>query len=169
MRIALEAGARVVGVNNRNLHTFEMDLETTERVALVAASMGVPWQVRTVEGGGGQRQREKMVAQQGRYPLSLLVFSFEATKESQPKGRRARFRLWSRWLRESVRRKLRHHEKYACHICGELFWTRFPNTSSPPKCTLFFCRCVFLPCLSPGCKSVLSCLPVLSCHPFIPP
>lgn len=45
MRIALEAGARVVGVNNRNLHTFELDLETTERVALVAADMGVPWQV----------------------------------------------------------------------------------------------------------------------------
>ncbi|CBN76040.1 Bifunctional Indole-3-Glycerol Phosphate Synthase/Phosphoribosylanthranilate Isomerase (C-terminal) [Ectocarpus siliculosus] len=44
MTIALEAGARVVGVNNRNLHTFEMDLETTERVALVAAAMGVPWQ-----------------------------------------------------------------------------------------------------------------------------
>lgn len=45
MRIALDAGARVVGVNNRNLHTFELDLETTERVALVAADMRVPWQV----------------------------------------------------------------------------------------------------------------------------
>ncbi|CAM9625132.1 unnamed protein product [Pylaiella littoralis] len=44
MRIALNAGARVIGVNNRNLHTFELDLETTERVALVAADMGVPWQ-----------------------------------------------------------------------------------------------------------------------------
>ena len=44
MRIALNAGARVVGVNNRNLHTFEMDLRTTERVALVAADVGVPWQ-----------------------------------------------------------------------------------------------------------------------------
>eukprot|EP00904_Undaria_pinnatifida_P012423 jgi/Undpi1/8310/HiC_scaffold_25.g10779.m1 len=45
MRIALNAGARVIGVNNRNLHTFEMDLRTTERVALVAADMGVPWQL----------------------------------------------------------------------------------------------------------------------------
>ncbi|CAN0340425.1 unnamed protein product, partial [Hapterophycus canaliculatus] len=44
MRIALNADARVIGVNNRNLHTFHMDLETTERVALVAADMGVPWQ-----------------------------------------------------------------------------------------------------------------------------
>lgn len=45
MRIALSAGARVVGVNNRNLHTFELDLKTTERVARVAIEMGVPWQL----------------------------------------------------------------------------------------------------------------------------
>mmetsp|Transcript_24856 Transcript_24856/g.68523 ORF Transcript_24856/g.68523 Transcript_24856/m.68523 type:complete len:671 (-) Transcript_24856:1180-3192(-) len=31
--VALEAGAKVIGVNNRNLHTFQMDLETTEHVA----------------------------------------------------------------------------------------------------------------------------------------
>ena len=30
---ALEAGARVIGVNNRNLHTFTEDLGTTERLA----------------------------------------------------------------------------------------------------------------------------------------
>jgi indole-3-glycerol phosphate synthase len=33
LRIALDAGARVVGVNNRNLQTFEEDLGTTERLA----------------------------------------------------------------------------------------------------------------------------------------
>ena len=33
MRIALEAGARVIGVNNRNLHTFEVDMGTTGRLA----------------------------------------------------------------------------------------------------------------------------------------
>ncbi|NJN67877.1 MAG: indole-3-glycerol phosphate synthase TrpC [Chloroflexaceae bacterium] len=33
MRRALEAGARVVGVNNRNLHTFTTHLETTEHLA----------------------------------------------------------------------------------------------------------------------------------------
>jgi len=33
LKVALEAGARVIGVNNRNLHTFQMDLSTTERVA----------------------------------------------------------------------------------------------------------------------------------------
>ena len=33
MTIALEAGARVIGVNNRNLHTFEVDMGTTGRIA----------------------------------------------------------------------------------------------------------------------------------------
>jgi len=33
MAIALEAGARVIGVNNRNLHTFEVDMGTTGRLA----------------------------------------------------------------------------------------------------------------------------------------
>ena len=33
LEVALQAGARVIGVNNRNLHTFQMDLETTEHVA----------------------------------------------------------------------------------------------------------------------------------------
>lgn len=33
LNVALEAGAKVIGVNNRNLHTFQMDLSTAERVA----------------------------------------------------------------------------------------------------------------------------------------
>ena len=33
LEVALEAGAKVIGVNNRNLHTFQMDLHTTEHVA----------------------------------------------------------------------------------------------------------------------------------------
>lgn len=31
--VALKAGAKVIGVNNRNLHTFQMDLATTDRAA----------------------------------------------------------------------------------------------------------------------------------------
>lgn len=33
LRVALEAGARVLGVNNRNLHTFELDTTRTAQVA----------------------------------------------------------------------------------------------------------------------------------------
>jgi indole-3-glycerol phosphate synthase len=36
-RVALEIGAKLVGVNNRNLHTFEVSLETTERLAPLLA------------------------------------------------------------------------------------------------------------------------------------
>ena len=33
LNVALEAGAKVIGINNRNLHTFHMDLSTTHHVA----------------------------------------------------------------------------------------------------------------------------------------
>ncbi|EOD15413.1 hypothetical protein EMIHUDRAFT_245556 [Emiliania huxleyi CCMP1516] len=38
MRVALDAGARVIGVNNRNLHTFEVDMTTTSRCAALVPS-----------------------------------------------------------------------------------------------------------------------------------
>jgi indole-3-glycerol phosphate synthase len=38
--VALAAGAQIVGVNNRNLRTFELSLETSERLAaLMPASI----------------------------------------------------------------------------------------------------------------------------------
>jgi anthranilate synthase/indole-3-glycerol phosphate synthase/phosphoribosylanthranilate isomerase len=43
MEIALSVGARVVGVNNRDLHSFQLDLDTTERVLKVAARLGRTW------------------------------------------------------------------------------------------------------------------------------
>lgn len=39
LEVALACGARVLGVNNRNLHTFKLDLATTERVADRAAQL----------------------------------------------------------------------------------------------------------------------------------
>ena len=43
MTIALSCGAKVIGVNNRNLHTFQLDLETTERAIQVAQRAGISW------------------------------------------------------------------------------------------------------------------------------
>ena len=43
MEIALRCQATVIGVNNRNLHTFQLDLETTEKALEVAKSRGVDW------------------------------------------------------------------------------------------------------------------------------
>ena len=33
LNVALKSGAKVIGVNNRNLHTFKMDMDTTDRTA----------------------------------------------------------------------------------------------------------------------------------------
>jgi indole-3-glycerol phosphate synthase len=40
LETALEAGARDIGVNNRDLHTFETTLETTERLGPPAKATG---------------------------------------------------------------------------------------------------------------------------------
>ncbi|KAL3757780.1 hypothetical protein ACHAWU_000421 [Discostella pseudostelligera] len=39
--VALEAGARVIGVNNRNLHTFQLDLGQTEKIAMELTKRGL--------------------------------------------------------------------------------------------------------------------------------
>eukprot|EP01084_Bolivina_argentea_P263760 446546_1 len=43
MEIALDTGAHIIGINNRNLHTFELDLTTSEKVSRVATAKGVTW------------------------------------------------------------------------------------------------------------------------------
>jgi indole-3-glycerol phosphate synthase/phosphoribosylanthranilate isomerase len=43
LTVALRAGARVIGVNNRNLHTFQLDLATSERMAARLNALGLPF------------------------------------------------------------------------------------------------------------------------------
>ena len=40
LEVALQAGAKVIGVNNRNLHSFQMDLQNTERIAELLTKQG---------------------------------------------------------------------------------------------------------------------------------
>lgn len=49
MEIALNAGAKVIGVNNRNLHNFQLDLDTTARILKVAEKRGVSWKLNSQE------------------------------------------------------------------------------------------------------------------------
>jgi anthranilate synthase/indole-3-glycerol phosphate synthase/phosphoribosylanthranilate isomerase len=49
MRVALEAGAKVIGVNNRNLHTFVTDMGTTGRLAAMLPA-GSPVQLLSLSG-----------------------------------------------------------------------------------------------------------------------
>ena len=41
MELALESGAKIIGINNRNLNTLEVDLGTFERLASLAKGAGV--------------------------------------------------------------------------------------------------------------------------------
>jgi len=43
MEIALDCGAIVIGVNNRNLHNFQLDMNTTERVIEVLIKRNMKW------------------------------------------------------------------------------------------------------------------------------
>ena len=54
MEIALDCGSKVIGVNNRNLHTFQLDLDTTRRVIQVAEKKGFEWRPASTNDGKKQ-------------------------------------------------------------------------------------------------------------------
>ncbi len=41
LNVAMNAGARLIGVNNRNLHTFQMDLKTIENTLKLLSDKGL--------------------------------------------------------------------------------------------------------------------------------
>jgi indole-3-glycerol phosphate synthase len=57
--IALEAGATLIGINNRDLHTFEVSLQTTERLAPLLAPHAL---VVSLSGIGGAEDARRVVA-----------------------------------------------------------------------------------------------------------
>ncbi len=88
--VALAAGARVIGVNNRNLHTFQLDLGCAERVAGELARRGLGYRHDDDDdvvvaggdggdGGGGQRGRR----------ISLCALSGMSTSHDVDRYRRA--------------------------------------------------------------------------------
>jgi len=63
LELALMVGARIIGVNNRNLKTFEVDLATTERLAaLVRAARGGGDKMIVAESGIHKRPDVKRLA-----------------------------------------------------------------------------------------------------------
>ena len=77
---ALVAGAEVIGVNNRNLHTFRVDLGTTERVARALAEHNAKLAAETANakserGGAGARQESDSGAHCGRVARPPIVMA----------------------------------------------------------------------------------------------
>ncbi|MGO8675348.1 MAG: indole-3-glycerol phosphate synthase TrpC [Limisphaerales bacterium] len=75
---ALEAGATLIGVNNRNLKTFKVDLATTERLAarLASSSLGPPHASCRAPGAppsGGSTADVSPARPQASRPVPLLV------------------------------------------------------------------------------------------------
>jgi len=63
MEIALDCGSKVIGVNNRNLHTFKLDLETTNRAVNVAERKGLGWRLKkNAESGVSSASSDILVA-----------------------------------------------------------------------------------------------------------
>lgn len=72
--VAIEAGATVIGVNNRNLHTFQLDLSTTDRAAEYLRKRGLPYNHNEINTNGTTNRSEK-------YYYSLCALSGMSTAE----------------------------------------------------------------------------------------
>ena len=73
---ALSANALVIGVNNRNLHTFQVDMSTTERVAAALRERSSIEEQHTSE--EEEEERSEEVTRQERSPLIVALSGIKA-------------------------------------------------------------------------------------------
>ena len=66
LRIAVDAGAKIIGINNRDLATFEVDLETTEKLL-----PHVPPGIRVVSESGIRNSED--VVKMSNFPIDALL------------------------------------------------------------------------------------------------
>lgn len=81
MRTAIDVGAKVVGVNNRNLHTFEVDMTTTPRLA---AMLPADSDIRLISLSGVSKPEDVAPALQAK---SVGVLVGEALMRAQEPGK----------------------------------------------------------------------------------
>ena len=73
---ALSANALVIGVNNRNLHTFQVDMSTTERVAAALRERSSIEEQHTSK--EEEEERSEEVTRQERSPLIVALSGIKA-------------------------------------------------------------------------------------------
>ncbi len=83
--MALEAGAEILGVNNRDLHTLAIDLATAPRLGRLARKRGFSG---VLVAESGYRSREELKALEGLFDAVLIGTSLmeKEDQESALKG-----------------------------------------------------------------------------------
>lgn len=86
LRVALDCGARVIGVNNRDLRTFVEDLGVTERVAALVPSLGGAGVTLVAESAIRRAEDAERMAAAGAHALLVgeaLVLSGDVTAKAR--------------------------------------------------------------------------------------
>jgi len=63
--VAIECGAKVIGVNNRNLHTFQLDLGTTDKIGSELSNRGLTFHHDNCSKGGEKKPQLSLCALSG--------------------------------------------------------------------------------------------------------
>ncbi|BDG29874.1 indole-3-glycerol-phosphate synthase (plasmid) [Thermus thermophilus] len=81
LEIALEAGARILGINNRDLTTLEVDLKTAPRLGRKARARGFSG---LLVAESGYRTREELKALEGLFDAALIGTSLMQSEDLNP-------------------------------------------------------------------------------------